>query len=78
MIRIIGEENQQMEECSDIFDEEDEHSATATEKYLLNYTAYVEDSQNGDAKEDVSPVINMRKLVTPKLKWQAKTLSFHD
>lgn len=61
MIRKIRKEIQQMEECTDRYDEEVEDSAATGA--LLKYTK--KDSEDGY-------VVNMRKLVTPKLKCHAK------
>ena len=70
MIRKIREENQQKEECTGRSEEEEEDSDAAVDENLLNYTD--EEGKDGDGNEDVPPVVNMRKVVTPKLKWQAK------
>lgn len=65
--RKIKEKNKQIKECNDRSHEEEEDSAAAVDKDLLNDTDEEEDSEDGDKNEDEIPVVNIIKLVTPNL-----------
>ena len=61
-----------MEECIKRSADEEEDSVPAVDEDLLNYTDDEEKSEEGDVNDDVPSVVNIRKVVTPKLKWQAQ------
>lgn len=57
---------------TDRSDAEEEDSVVAVDEDLLNQTDDEEFTENEDRNEDMHPVANMRKLLTPKLNWRAK------
>lgn len=63
MIRKIREENQPKEECIESSEGEAEDSAPAADE---------EKSEEENVIDDVPSVVNIRKVVTPKIKWQAQ------
>lgn len=75
MIRNIREVNQQMEECTDISDEEGD-SVTDVDEYLLNYTYEEESSEGGDGNENASCSL-YEKIGDTQTKVASKKLSFH-
>ncbi|XP_069950746.1 sodium-coupled monocarboxylate transporter 1 [Cherax quadricarinatus] len=75
MIRIIREENQQTKDSTESSDEDGEDSVDAADEDLLIYTDDGDDREY-EENDNVAPIVNSRKVVIPKLKWQA--MNYHS
>ena len=60
-----------MEKSIERSDDEEEDCAPAINEDLINYSNDEEKSEERYVNDDVSVAVNIRKVVPPKLKWQA-------